>query len=196
MRRHAQALGVAVGLALLAGLAALPLAPHPLAKEGPIEHASHAVLGLSALAWTIAAAWITERRLVALALALIALVLLLEETDWLGLYGLEDGARALRAGLGRPNLHTAGAGRGYPFFVVPLVLFFTAPHLPRVGPRARALLGPTAPSREVALAFGVAFVALAATQLLPIDPRDRFEEGAELALYATLGLGAWETIAR
>jgi hypothetical protein len=68
--------------------------------------------------------------------------------------------------------------------------FFGAGLLRALAPdRTERWLG-HAPDRGVTLAFAAAFAALALTQLLPVDPHDRFEEGAELALYLTVLLAA------
>src|SRR5688572_14611872 len=112
------------GLALLAPTSAADL----LAKEGPVEHASHLVLLLAVLAWTALA--VRRRRparlLAALAAAFLALVLA-EELDWGAVYGWGGISQAVAGVFGHRNMHNAARGASYLLFAAPLAAFFAWP---------------------------------------------------------------------
>ncbi len=86
------------------------------AKEGPLEHVSHVVLLVAAMAWlraALVAATVTrtERR-VAIGLTVTCLVVLGEELDWGGVYGVGS----------LTNLHNAWSGASYLLFAIPVVV--------------------------------------------------------------------------
>lgn len=180
---------MAPALAALTLVAALELRPHPFDKEGVGELVSHVALVASIAAWVALAIRARSGRLVAALMALVAVVFLGEEIDWGEQLGVELIAAAWRSLDGRPNLHTSFDGRLYPAFVLPWLAYFSAAWWPE---RARARLGDARPSRAASLAFAAAFGALALTELLPLDPTARFEEGAELLIYVAVAVPALE----
>lgn len=143
-------------LAALAACVALALADPAraaawLAKEGPVEHASHAVLLLAVLAWSALAVRRRGRdRLLALALALFLALVLAEELDWGAVYGWGGAGEALARVFGHRNMHNAARGGSYLLFAAPLALWFAWP---------RARLAPTVGERLAFLVLAAAFVA-------------------------------------
>ncbi len=138
------ALVVLVIAAAFAGLAlaAPQLAASMLAKEGPVEHASHVVLLVAVVLWILLAARTRGRaRLFAAALATFLVFVLLEELDWGAVYGLRGPGEAIARSLGHRNLHNAASGSSYLLFAVPLAAYFGWPH------------GPLPPVRGERLAF-------------------------------------------
>lgn len=124
-------LGVVVtgllGFVVLAGLDPAT-ASRLAAKEGPLEHAGHGLLVLALCGWLVAVGRARgdadrfERR-VCIGLAIACALILAEELDWGGVYGVDPVARALAAATGRPNLHNAWHGASYvAFAMLPLVL--------------------------------------------------------------------------
>ena len=170
----------AFGIAAVA--AASPLADL-LAKEGPVEHLSHAVLVVAVVAWGRHAARGDDNaaRILRGALALFLLAVLGEELDWGAVYGLVPG----RGG----NVHNAWGGASYLVFALPLGLIVAAPW---VAPLARAL-GRAAPGRVDAL--GLLAIPAAALSVALAWPRwePYFDEYSELLLYGAL---AWLAIRR
>lgn len=137
---------IAAGFAGLA-LAAPQLAAATLAKEGPVEHASHLVLLAAVVLWVLLAARTGGRpRISAAAVATFLALVLLEELDWGAVYGLPGPGEAIARSLGHRNLHNAASGSSYLLFAVPLAAYFAWPP----GPRPHA---PPAPLRGERLAF-------------------------------------------
>lgn len=112
-------------------LAAPALAALWLAKEGPVEHASHLVLLLAALAWLALAFRTTARaRLLAVLITLFLAFVLAEELDWGAVYGWGDAGAAIARSVGHRNLHNAVRGASYLLFAVPLAAYFAWPAPP------------------------------------------------------------------
>lgn len=162
-------------LALLDPAAAAAL----LAKEGPAEHASHAVLLAAALAWAGAAARARGRaRAVAAALAAFLALVLAEELDWGAVYGAPALGLRVAAVFGHRNMHNAARGASYLLFALPLALYYLAP-----GTGAwRDRLAPTRDERLAFAAIGGLF--LAGNQVAAAERAA--QELLELLLYALL----------
>jgi hypothetical protein len=98
------------------------------AKEGPLEQVGHAVLVVAIGGWLVAAWRATgdgrrRERWVCLAFVLMCGLVLAEELDWGGVYGVGPLGAALHAATGHPNLHNAWRGASYVVFaILPLVL--------------------------------------------------------------------------
>lgn len=109
---------VLVGLVSFgAGLGLAPELTRSLAaKEGPLEHLSHGLLGVGLVAWAIVA-WRSRARsrsaAAAPTLALWCGLVLGEELDWGGVYGWVSGGG---------NLHNAWHGASYLLFSIPVLL--------------------------------------------------------------------------
>ncbi len=111
-------------LAIVAPTTAASLA----AKEGPLEHLSHAILPLALFAWAVAAARARgpeakTERFIAIGLCLTCAIILGEELDWGSVYGITLLGDRLAAATGRANLHNAWSGGSYLLFaLLPLTL--------------------------------------------------------------------------
>ena len=156
-------------------LAVLVVAPEPagrwLAKEGPVEHASHLVLLLAALTWL----GLGLARGRALVMSCFLLVVLAEEVDWGAVYGLPALGVRIDAAVGHRNLHNALRGASYLLFALPLALYFGAP--------ARRL-GALAPTADERAAFALVAAAFVAFNLGPWERQA--QELLEAVLYALL----------
>lgn len=183
---------LAVAVASAASIVAAATSPDTtlalLAKEGPVEHASHLALATATLAWALAAARREggERALAATLAGFCALVLA-EEIDWGAVYGWPALGERLAAVFGHRNMHNAARGGSYLLFALPLALYFLAP-----GTGLRP--GPLAPLRDERWAF-----ALIAALFLLGNQSARWERAAqellELLLYMLLlGVG-WRVAA-
>ncbi|HEY0135271.1 MAG TPA: hypothetical protein VGB85_14400 [Nannocystis sp.] len=151
--RTSAVLGAMLGMLVLV-LAAPALARRLLAKEGPVELASHVVLLTAVLTW-LALAWRTggaDRLRAALMTGFLALVLA-EELDWGGVLGLPAIGLRLDAAVGHRNLHNASHGASYLLFGLPLLLHFAAPA------RMHGGLAPVADERAACFAVALAFIA-------------------------------------
>ncbi|MEM6994831.1 MAG: hypothetical protein AAF721_30230, partial [Myxococcota bacterium] len=95
------------------------------AKEGPLEHVSHAVLALAVAAAAFRAATGGERgaggRWPHVGVTLWLFVVLGEELDWGRVYGVDALATPLASLVGRPDLHNAWSGASYLLFAIPVV---------------------------------------------------------------------------
>jgi len=94
------------------------------AKEGPIEHLSHAVLVVAVIGWA-RAAWRHHARRGAVLSALMAVfctLVLFEELSWGKEVGVDIVADHVRAIAGRPDFHNAWGGASYMLFAVPLLV--------------------------------------------------------------------------
>lgn len=177
----------AFGVLSFAVVAALgpELARAVAAKEGPLEHASHALLAGALLAWSIAAARARgdarrrERRR-ALLLALYVLVVLGEELDWGAVYGIEALASEVRALGGRANLHNAWSGASYVLFALPALVLVGGEGWRR--PRARD----RGPSRGDAIGLGVLAVSAVGGSLGWPQWEPELDEVVETLLYLSL----------
>jgi hypothetical protein len=164
-------LAVAAVGAALAGAAPASTA-RALAKEGPVEHASHAVLLLAALAWARLAARPAPARWLAAAMAGFLALVLAEELDWGAVYGLPGPGPRLQALLGHRNMHNAARGSSYLLFAAPLALYFA---------RARGPLAAAPGERLAFAAVGALFI------LGNLTPWEReAQELLEAVLYALL----------
>lgn len=173
-------------LAACAGLLALVLAaPDParrlLAKEGPLEQASHVVLLLAALAWARLATRSTAgARLRSALLAVFLSFVLAEEIDWGAIYGAGAVGRAFATVFGHRNMHNALSGASYLLFALPLALHFAAPA------RLHGRLVPVADERLAFFAIGALFVAW------NLGPWERqAQELLELCLYSLMLAYGW-----
>lgn len=143
-----------------------------LSKEGLIEQVSHALLALSAGVWLGLGR--SSPRAIPVALAVVSVLLLLEEIDWGAIYGLDGLGDRLERALGDPNLHNVGHGASYALFGVPLVAYFAAPS------RWLGAYAPTADERLAMLGTGLLLVQTN-------GPREALaQEGLEAILYAVL----------
>lgn len=144
-----------------------------LAKEGPVEHASHVILALAALAWLALAIFKrSAARLLSLALALFLALVLAEELDWGAVYGWRGPGEAIARVFGHRNLHNAASGSSYLLFAVPLAVYFAWP---------RAPLTPTRHERRAFVLLAAAFLACNLT------PWERHgQELLEALLYALM----------
>ena len=142
-----------LGLLVLV-LAAPALARTLLAKEGPVEFASHVVLLAAVLAW-LALAWrasAADRLRAALMAGFLALVLA-EELDWGGVLGVSALGLRIDAAVGHRNFHNATHGASYLLFALPLLLHFAAPA------RMHGRLAPVADERAAFFTIALAFIA-------------------------------------
>lgn len=117
-----------------------------LAKEGPVEHASHVILLLAALAWLALTARTWFAALVALFLALV----LAEELDWGAVYHWRGPGEAIARTFGHRNMHNAARGSSYLLFAAPLAAYFAWPRTP---------LPPTRSDRLAFLLVAILFLA-------------------------------------
>lgn len=97
-----------------------------LAKEGPAEHASHAVLAAAAVAWAVAGRSARARALT-LAMAAFLVLVLAEEIDWGAVYGWPNVGEQIAAVFGHRNMHNAARGASYQLFALPLVGYYMSP---------------------------------------------------------------------
>jgi hypothetical protein len=177
-RRWPRVLAVlAAGAGMLALVCAAPgPALHLLAKEGPLEQASHLVVLLAVLAWTWLAARCTGgARLRAALLAAFLLLVLAEEIDWGAIYGPGAVGRSFAAVFGHRNMHNALAGSSYLLFALPLALHFAAPA------RLHGRLAPVVDERLAFVAIAVQFI------LWNLGPWERqAQELLEACVYALM----------
>ena len=178
-------LGVATAAIVLAS--ARPAAALAwLAKEGPAEHASHAVLAAAVVAWLAARGTRRERALMAAMAAFLALVLA-EEVDWGAVYGWPTLGERFAAVFGHRNMHNAGRGASYQLFALPLVGYYLSPGTGYAWGRWLGRLRPTPDERA-------AFVAIAGLFALG-NSAPAWERAAqellELLLYALLLATGW-----
>ncbi|MDC0715565.1 hypothetical protein [Nannocystis bainbridge] len=146
-----------------------------LAKEGPAEHASHAVLAAAVVAWALAGRR-ADRRAVALAMAGFLALVLVEEVDWGSVYGWTTIGERMAGAFGHRNMHNAARGSSYLLFALPLIGYFAAP---------RRWLGGLAPSRDERWAF-VAIAGLFVAGNMSAAWERAAQELLELLLYALL----------
>lgn len=125
-----------------------------LAKEGPVEHASHAVLAAATVAWTLAGRTGGGRALPLAMAAFLALVLA-EEVDWGAVYGWTLLGERVAAAFGHRNMHNAVRGASYLLFALPLLAYYLAPRT-CFGAGARA---PTGDERAAFVAVAGLFFA-------------------------------------
>lgn len=183
---------LAVAVVSAVALAVAIAAPGPtlalLAKEGPIEHASHVALATAALVWALAAARREggERAVAAVAAGFCVLVLA-EEIDWGAVYGWPALGERLAAVFGHRNMHNAARGGSYLLFALPLCLYFLAP-----GTGLRP--GPLAPARDERSAFALIGALFFAGNLSAQYERAA-QELLELLLYGLLAAVAWRVAA-
>lgn len=176
--RHAGSL-IALGIVISASVGLLiepELFTELYAKEGLAEHISHSVVAVAAVGWCVLGRW----RPGALFGALFFLIVLGEETDWGGVYGVGEGY----------NLHNALGGHLYTIFALPLVLFYGASLVARR--RLRALVGAAMPERfdRWVLFLCALFGPVAGISVMAVHER-ALDEAIELAIYmqcAWLGL--------
>ncbi len=162
----------------------MTVAPEPTtrltAKEGLVEHISHAVLAVAVLVWVRRAvragrdaapgtAWVVG------AIAAWCGVVLGEELDWGAVYGCTVVAAPLTEWTGRPDVHNAWSGASYLVFAVPVL------GLALLGLRRRFGF-----DRFDATALLVVVVASAVGTLGWPDREAQLDEVAELVLYAVL----------
>ncbi|MCY1007659.1 hypothetical protein OV079_19310 [Nannocystis pusilla] len=95
-----------------------------LAKEGPAEHASHAVLAAAVVAWLLASR--PGGRAVPLAMAGFLALVLVEEIDWGSVYGWPAVGERVAAVFGHRNMHNAARGSSYLLFALPLAAYYLA----------------------------------------------------------------------
>lgn len=141
-RVPAPVLAVLVVAAVLVGLALIDpgTAAAWLAKEGPVEHASHLVLLLAVAAWIALAARTRGRsRLLAAVLAAFLALVLAEELDWGAVYGWPGPGEAVARVFGHRNMHNAARGSSYLLFAAPLAAFFAWPAAPLPATRGERL---------------------------------------------------------
>ncbi|MCY1053964.1 hypothetical protein [Nannocystis sp. SCPEA4] len=148
-----------------------------LAKEGPAEHASHAVLAAAVVAWTLAGR-AASRRAVPLAMAGFLALVLAEEVDWGAVYGWPALGERMAAAFGHRNMHNAGRGSSYLLFALPLVAYYMVPGTGR-------WLGRTTPNRDERWAFAAVAGLFIAGNMVPAWERAA-QELLELLLYALL----------
>jgi hypothetical protein len=181
-RTLAVAVASAVVLAIAAASPTTALAW--LAKEGPIEHASHVALAAAAVAWARAATGRTGgERALAAALAGFCALVLAEEIDWGAVYGWPALGERLAAVFGHRNMHNAGRGSSYLLFALPLGVYFLAP-----GTGMRP--GPLAPVRDERCAFALIGALFFAGNLSASWER-AVQELLELLLYGLLLAVGW-----
>jgi hypothetical protein len=175
---------VASAVALVVAVASPTTALALLAKEGPIEHASHVALATAALLWALAAGRREggERALAAVMAGFCGLVLA-EEIDWGAVYGWPALGERLAAVFGHRNMHNAARGSSYLLFAAPLAGYFLAP-----GTALRP--GPLAPIRDERRAFALIGALFFAGNLSASYERAA-QELLELLLYALLLAVAW-----
>jgi hypothetical protein len=148
------------------------------AKEGSLEVAGEALLVAAVVGWLLAA-WEARgdaRRLerwVCLGLVLTCALVLGEELDWGG---------ALKAVIGRPNLHNAWGGASYVLFMLPVALLVGVVGWRR-GDEAGRL-----PGRRDAVALALLGVASIGGSLAWPEWERQIDEVVETLLYAGL---AW-----
>jgi hypothetical protein len=179
-------LAVAVASAVMIAVAASspPTALALLAKEGPIEHASHVALAAAAIVWAQAAIGRTGReRALAAAFAGFCALVLAEEIDWGAVYGWPALGERLAAVFGHRNMHNAGRGSSYLLFALPLVAYFLAPG-------TGLWRGRLAPVRDERCAFAL-IAALFFAGNLSASWERAAQELLELLLYALLLAVGW-----
>ncbi|HEY8379818.1 MAG TPA: hypothetical protein VIK91_25180 [Nannocystis sp.] len=167
--------GAAAGtvLALLRPEAARAL----LAKEGPVEHASHAVLAAAIVAWGLAGRERGARALPLVMAAFLALVLA-EEVDWGAVYGMTAIGERVAGWFGHRNMHNAVHGTSYLLFALPLVGYYLSP-----GTGSR--LGARGPTRDERAAFAAIAGLFLVGNMFAAWEREA-QELLELLLYALL----------
>ncbi|PCC67680.1 hypothetical protein SAMN02745121_02316 [Nannocystis exedens] len=148
-----------------------------LAKEGPAEHASHAVLAAAVVAWALAGRAV-DRPAVALAMAGFLALVLVEEVDWGSVYGWSAVGERVAAVFGHRNMHNAARGSSYLLFALPLAGYYLAPGTGRRLGRAR-------PIADERWAFAVIAGLFVAGNMSPAWERAA-QELLELLLYALL----------
>lgn len=124
-----------------------------LAKEGPVEHASHVVLAAAALAWARAGR-AGDARLVTLGMTCFLALVLAEEVDWGAVYGWTALGERVAAVFGHRNMHNAARGSSYLLFALPLCAYYLAPGTGRRLGR----LAPTTDERAAFAAIGGLFL--------------------------------------
>lgn len=148
-----------------------------LAKEGPVEHASHAVLAAAIIAW-IAASRAGGGRAPKLAMAGFLALVLAEELDWGSVYGWTPVGERVAASFGHRNMHNAVRGMSYQLFALPLMVYF-------LSPRTARWSGPVAPTTDERAAF-VAVAGLFLASNTSAAWEGAAQELLELLLYALL----------
>lgn len=169
-------------VALLAGWWTAPEATARwAAKEGPVEHVSHAVLAVALIGWGAKA---VRMRGVAIAVALWCALVLAEELDWGKVYGVHGIADLWIGVVGRPDLHNAWGGASYVLFGIPIL------GLLALGWRERSGL-----TRVDALALALIVGASLLGTLIGSQISEAIEpvldEVSELSLYAVLAVIGW-----
>lgn len=165
----------AVVLALASPATALEWA----AKEGPAEHASHAVLAAAVLAW--ASAGRRGERALTLAMAGFLALVLAEEVDWGSVYGWPALGQRVAAVFGHRNMHNAAHGSSYQLFALPLVGYYMVLGTGRWSARWRRLTA----TRDERWAF-VAVAGLFIAGNMSAAWERAAQEVLELLLYALL----------
>lgn len=140
-------------VAVAAGWTSPAITAELLAKEGPAEHASHAVVAAAVVAWLLASR--PGGRAVPLAMAGFLALVLVEEIDWGSVYGWPAVGERVAAVFGHRNMHNAARGSSYLLFALPLVAYYMAPGTGRWLGRAR----PIRDERWAFAALGALFVA-------------------------------------
>ncbi|WAS97440.1 hypothetical protein [Nannocystis punicea] len=163
--------------AVVSALASPDATREVLAKEGPAEHASHAVLAAAVVAWALAGRS-AGRRAVPLAMAGFLALVLVEEIDWGSVYGWTAAGERVAAVFGHRNMHNAARGSSYLLFALPLVGYYLAPGTGR-------WLGRLAPLRDERWAFAAVAALFVAGNMSAAWERAA-QELLELLLYALL----------
>ena len=162
---------------VVGGWAAPDVTARWAAKEGPVEHVSHAVLAVALIGWGLRS---VRRRGVAIAVALWCAVVLAEELDWGGVYGVHAIADLWIAAVGRPDLHNAWGGASYLLFGVPILGLLALGFWERGGlMRCDAL--------ALAVIVGASLVGTVSSEA--IEPI--LDEVSELSLYGVLAVIGW-----
>jgi hypothetical protein len=171
-----RAAALVIGVYAAAAVAAVIAPEHALrvaAKEGLLEALSHAVLLVGIVAWAVRAR--IAPRAVPILAAVVLAVVLAEELDWGGLFGVTLVAEVT----GLENFHNSWGGASYLLFAVPFAVFFALPftRLARHGP-----------DRGHTFAFAVVMIVAAASALAdPVWERalDELNETLAYGLAAT-----------
>lgn len=182
-RKHTTATGVLVlFVAFGVGVTVAPQwTARALAKEGPVEVVSHAVLLVAVLAWLLAA-WRrhTRARALAVGVAVFCAVVLGEELSWGAELGVTMLADPLSAATGRADFHNAWGGASYLVFAVPVVALVV------IGIVASAQTLPLGIDRDDAVALGLVGLAAIGGTLAWPSLEAQLDELSELALYVAL----------
>lgn len=185
--------GLFAGYAALVTLGSLLASDRTLAffaKEGPSEHLSHAVLLGAVLAWSMFGA--RERRprrsWPTFAMAAFLAVVLLEETDWGAVYGVQELSAVVRTWFPKGNLHNAASGASYMLFAVPLLGYFLLPlSSGRLGRACVDAFGASVPGASERWVFVlVAFLPPPLTLVLSTRWERALDEMIELPLYGLM----------